>query len=313
MRDADGKLRAVVGGVLNLSANNFLRELAHSRVGVTGCYCLVSAGANPRCALHPEADRVLAPARALGETCGAGQPESDWEIFWPTQPIVSRYLLSSNGWEVVAGAPGGGSLCPADRRPQAHAGDRHYFPADRCRADVAGDSAPARPLEHLHRTVRQLAMQPAAVSDLPVQRDDEIGELASSFAEVLHQLSERESALKAAKDRAAASEADRGDCQPCAGLRGVHRRQRALRLREPGLRAPLRAARRPGGRPVAARAVGYAREHVANAPYLEEARGGRVITFTRESADGLAWKSPTSPRGTMPRTPCPACTCSRAT
>lgn len=62
------------------------------------------------------------------------------------------------------------------------------------------------PLEHLHRTVRQLAMQPTAVSDLPVRRDDEIGELAGSFAEVLHQLSEREAALKAAKDRAAASE-----------------------------------------------------------------------------------------------------------
>ncbi len=84
-------LRAVVGGVLNLSASNFLRELAHSRVGVTGYYCLVSSGANPRYALHPEADHVLAPARAIGETCGAEQPESEWEALWPTQPIVSRY------------------------------------------------------------------------------------------------------------------------------------------------------------------------------------------------------------------------------
>lgn len=290
MRDADGKLRAVVGGVLNLSANNFLRELAHSRVGVTGYYCLVSAGANPRYALHPEADRVLAPARALGETCGADQPESDWEIFWPTQPIVSRYLLSSNGWEVVAVLPAEEAYAPlidVRKRTLVIGIISLLITAALMWLVIRRLLAP---LEHLHRTVRQLAMQPAAVSDLPVQRDDEIGELASSFAEVLHQLSERESALKAAKDRAAASEkrieAIANHVPDFVAFIDVNERFAFVNqayARHFGLPADQVAG-------LSLRELWGTPEYVANAPYLEEARGGRVITFTRESADGLAWE-----------------------
>lgn len=286
LRDAHGNLRAVVGGVLNLSASNFLRELASSRVGVTGYYCLVSAGANPRYALHPETDRVFGPARAIGESCGAERPASAWEKVMPTQPVVSRYLLSSNGWEVV-------SVLPAREA---------YGPLLDIRLRTFGIGLISlvvtaalmwwvirrllAPLEHLHRTVRQLAMRPAAVSDLPVQRDDEIGELAGSFAEVMHQLSEREAALKAAEDRAAASEkrieAIANHVPDFVAFIDVNERFAFVNqayAREFGLPAEQIIG-------LSLRELWGTPEYVANTPYLDQARAGKLISFARETVNG---------------------------
>ncbi|SDC10763.1 PAS domain S-box-containing protein/diguanylate cyclase (GGDEF) domain-containing protein [Cupriavidus sp. YR651] len=290
LRGPDGELRGVVGGVLNLSASNFLRELAHSRVGVTGYYCLVSAGANPRYALHPDGDKVLAPARAVGEACGADQPESNWEMLFPEQPVVARYLLSSNGWEVVSVLPADEAYGPLLEIRQRAVG---IGLASLLIAAVLMWSVVRRllaPLEHLHRAVRQLATQPAAVSDLPVGRDDEIGELAASFAEVMHQLSEREAALKAAKDSAAASE----------------KRIEAIANHVPDFVAFIDAAERFAfvnqayarhfGLPaeqitgLSLRELWGTPEYVANKPYLDQARDGHAVTFTRESTEGTAWE-----------------------
>ncbi len=59
LRGPGGELRGVVGGVINLSLDNFLRELSRSPVGVTGSYCLVSSGPNPRYAMHRDAAKLL--------------------------------------------------------------------------------------------------------------------------------------------------------------------------------------------------------------------------------------------------------------
>ncbi|WP_458766450.1 sensor domain-containing diguanylate cyclase [Cupriavidus basilensis] len=206
LRGPDGRLLAVVGGALNFTESNFLGQLAHSRVGLTGGYCLVSSGTNPRYAMHPDPSKVMTPAKAHDETCGLGVPPSGWEIFNPTQPVVARYLLESNGWEVV-------SVLPADEAYAPLIAARHKT------LMVAGVSLLLAallmwlvirrllaPLELLHRVVSEVPKNPAALAALPTGRNDEIGELATTFGAVMHQLSEREAALSAAKDRAAESE-----------------------------------------------------------------------------------------------------------
>lgn len=281
-----GELRAVVGGVLNLSSSNFLRELAHSRVGVTGSYCLVSAGPSPRYAMHQDPAKILAPARAIGETCGSDKPEPFWEALRPTQPIVARYLLEANGWEVVAVLPAREAYAPlvqARARVMAAAGMSLVIAAILMWLVMSRLLAP---LQRLTRVVRQVAANPAAVAELPLGREDEIGELAGTFAEVIGQLSEREAALKAAKDRAAESE----------------KRIEAIANHVPDFVSSIDANERyvfvnqayacHFGLP-AAQIVGLTlrelwgtQAYLASKPYLEQAYAGKLVTFTRENADG---------------------------
>jgi diguanylate cyclase (GGDEF)-like protein/PAS domain S-box-containing protein len=281
-----GELRGVVGGVLNLADSNFLRELSRSRVGITGSFCLVSSGTNPRYAMHPDVTRVLTPARAIGEACGADQPAALLEVVTPRQPVVARYLLESNGWEVVAVLPAAEAYAP--------------LISVRHRTLVMGAVTMAmaaalmwlvmwrllEPLQRLHRAVRQLGTNPNAVADLPLGRADEIGELAATFAEVVAQLSEREFALKAAKDRAAASEKRIeaiADHVPDF-ISFLDMQQRYVFVNQAYARRYGVPAQQIVG--LSLRELWGTQEYLACQPYLEQASGGRAVTFTRESADG---------------------------
>ncbi|GLC91611.1 hypothetical protein Tamer19_10190 [Cupriavidus sp. TA19] len=282
----NGELRGVVGGVLNLSANNFLRELAHGRVGVTGSFCLVSAGASPRYAMHPDPTRVLAPARAVDEACGVERPASMLEVVRPTQPIVARYLLQSNGWEVVAVLPATeafAALVDVRQRTIIIAGISLLFAAALMWLVMRRLLAP---LQRLHRAVRQIAANPAALADLPTGRADEIGELATTFAEVVAQLSEREAALKAAKDRAAESEKR---IEAIANhvpdfVSFIDRQQRYVFVNQAYAQHYGVPAQQIAG--LSLRELWGTQEYLACRPYLEQAFAGRPVTFTRESADG---------------------------
>ncbi|WP_420991436.1 diguanylate cyclase domain-containing protein [Cupriavidus sp. 30B13] len=206
LRTPDGKLLAVVGGALNFSESNFLGQLAHSRVGLTGSYCLVSSGDNPRYAMHADAWKVMAQARALGDSCGVEAPRSAWEAMNPSQPIVARYLLETTGWEVVSVLPAREAYAPlieARSKTMLSAGFSLVLAALLMWLVIRRMLAP---LELLHRVVGQVPKDPAALAALPTGRNDEIGELATTFSTVMQQLSEREAALSAAKDQAAESE-----------------------------------------------------------------------------------------------------------
>ncbi len=286
MRGPAGELRGVVGGVLNLADSNFLRELAHSRVGTTGSFCLVSAGTQPRYAMHADLSRVLTPARAIGEACGAEQAPSLLEVLTPTQPIVARYLLASNGWEVVAVLPAAEAYAPLITVRQRTlvmgaitmviAGGLMWLVMWRLLA----------PLQRLHRAVRQLGSNPGALAELPVGHADEIGELAATFAGVVAQLSEREAALQAAKDRAAASEKR---IEAIANhvpdfISFIDTQQRYVFVNEAYARRYGLPAQQIVG--LSLRELWGTQEYLACQPYLQQAGTGQAVTFTRESADG---------------------------
>lgn len=286
MRGPGGELRGVVGGVLNLADSNFLRELAHSRVGTTGTFCLVSGGSNPRYAMHSDVSRVLTPALAIGEACGADHAPSLLEVLTPTQPIVARYLLESNGWEVVAVLPAAEAYAPLVKvRERTFAiGALTMLIAAALMWLVMRQLL--EPLQRLHRAVRQIGTNPAAVADLPVGRADEIGELAVTFAEVVAQLSEREAALKAAKDRAAASEKR---IEAIANhvpdfVSFIDMQQRYVFVNQAYAQRYGVPAQQIVG--LSLRELWGTQEYLACHPYLEQARAGQAVTFTRESADG---------------------------
>jgi diguanylate cyclase (GGDEF)-like protein/PAS domain S-box-containing protein len=279
-------LRAVVGGVINLSLNNFLHELARSPVGVTGSFCLVSAGPGPRYAMHPNPAKLLTPARAVGETCGADQPESFWEPLRPRQPVIARYLLETNGWELVAVLPAEEAYAPlfgARRRIVAIGALSLAFAAALMWLVMWRLLAP---LHRLHRAVRRVAANPAAASELPVGREDEIGELSATFAEVMHQLSEREAALKAAKDHAAESEKR---IEAIANhvpdfVSFVDMNERFVFVNQAYAHHFGLPAQQIIG--LSLRELWGTQAYLASRPYLEQAFAGNAVKFTRESPDG---------------------------
>ncbi len=286
LRGPDGELRAVVGGVINLSLNNFLRELARNPVGVTGSFCLVSAGPNPRYAMHRDPAKLLTPARALGETCGVEQPVSFWEPIRPHQPVIARYLLESNGWELVAVLPAKEAYAPLLEA-------RHRVVAIAALSLVIAAALMwlvmwrlLAPLQRLHRAVRRVAANPAAVSELPVGREDEIGELSATFAEVMRQLSEREAALKTAKDHAAESEKR---IEAIANhvpdfVSFIDMNERFVFVNQAYARHFGLPARQITG--LSLRELWGTQAYLASRPYLEQALAGKVVKFTRESPDG---------------------------
>lgn len=206
LRSPEGRLRAIVVGSLNLLRNNFLLDLAHNRVGATGMYCLTSSGQNPRYVMHADGAKLMKAAKAVGESCGTEKTSSAFEILEPTQPVVARYLLESNGWELVATLPAMEAYGPLAqvRRKVVLAGGIGLLVAVGLMWIVVQHLLV--PLERLHRAIqRDPGNLEAHLPETDTPRD-EVSELASTFSRVIRQLVERESALQKAKEQAHASE-----------------------------------------------------------------------------------------------------------
>ncbi len=115
---AQGRFAGLVGGWLDLSSSNFLVEVLHNRLGTTGFYCLVSAGSHPVYVQHPDPAQARQPARPIGDTCGQDDRAALFEFLTPTRPVVSRYLMSTTGWELVALLPAREAYAPLHRMQQ---------------------------------------------------------------------------------------------------------------------------------------------------------------------------------------------------
>ncbi|CAG9184953.1 sensor domain-containing diguanylate cyclase [Cupriavidus pinatubonensis] len=207
VRSADGRVRAVLVGSLDLRRENFLLALSRSRIGVTGTYCLVSSGQSPRYVVHVDPAKVLQPASSEDESCGTDTARSIWEFAWPTRPIVARHRLETAGWELVATLPAIEAFSPITRArlriltavgaALAISGLLMWRVARRLLA----------PLESLERAVQESATDFSRCASLPTSREDEIGSLAKTFARVMGQLAKRTSALLAARKLAEEREA----------------------------------------------------------------------------------------------------------
>ncbi|CAG9177616.1 hypothetical protein LMG23992_03550 [Cupriavidus laharis] len=199
---AQGHFAGLVGGWLDLSSSNFVVEVLHNRLGTTGFYCLVSAGSRPVYVQHPDPAQARQPARAIGDTCGEDDRAALFEFLTPTRPVVSRYLMSTTGWELVALLPAREAYAPLHRMQQ-----RFLMLAGLALVLVAVSIWLAvrhllAPLTRLHEVVRDSASDLSAFERLPArQHRDEIGDLARAFTRLMRDVRDRRQELDRSERR----------------------------------------------------------------------------------------------------------------
>lgn len=198
----DGAFAGLIAGWLNLSLPNFLMEAMYNRVGITGFYCLVSSGHEPVYVHHPDPMQARKPAMAVGDTCGIDNRPAALEYLTPHQPVISRYLMTTTGWELVAVLPAREAYSPL-RLMQW----RILALALVALCVVAGliwisVRQQLRPLSRLHAVVRDSADDLSAFERLRERvHDDEIGDLTRAFVHLMHELRERQQLLDRSERR----------------------------------------------------------------------------------------------------------------
>lgn len=286
LRSSDGSLRAIVAGSLNLLRENFLQELTRNRIGATGTFCLISSGDNPRYVMHTDLSNLLKGAKAIGESCEADTAPAALGFIHPKQPIVSHYLLDTNGWELVANFPAAEAYAPLNdvRRKLILAAGIAIALAAVLMWMVSHRLMV--PLVRLHGLVQQNARGRLMHSPMSMTTGDEISDLTTTFSEFMRQLAERETALERAKDEARASE----------------RRIQAIANHLPDLASYVgRDERYVFVNDAYERRFGLASEQIVGQsiqelwgatayaevkPYLDEAFAGASVAFDRDSGDG---------------------------
>jgi diguanylate cyclase (GGDEF)-like protein/PAS domain S-box-containing protein len=203
---SDGTMIGVLGGALNLLEPNFLGRIAHSRIGIAGFYCLVSGGPRASYIMHRDRTKLGTTARLTGENCGDDFQPRRYEFLTPERPLVSRHILESTGWELVAVMPGHEAYAPL-RAMQA----RMKMIAALA-AVIAGIGAwlatwyLLSPLSRLRDVVRRSREDGSAYSALVLQRNDEIGEVGREFVSLMSQVNHQNEALQRSADELRASE-----------------------------------------------------------------------------------------------------------
>jgi len=206
VRDAAGRVVAVLGGVALLNAPGFLDLLQETRLGASGGFLLVSpadrmfvAASDPAMVLKATPppgvnllhDRAMAGFRGTGVTVNAQGVEE----------LSAMVSVPSTGWFVVA------------RMPTAEA----FRPVDALRTFMLKNSVVLlvlmigvllfalprilRPLSEAARLMRDMALGKTELAPLPVVRDDEVGNLVTVFNYLVARLREKEMVLKASEAR----------------------------------------------------------------------------------------------------------------
>ncbi|WP_428852115.1 diguanylate cyclase domain-containing protein [Imbroritus primus] len=193
---ADGRVVGMLGGALNLLKPNFLGRIAHHRIGVTGYYCLVSGGPRALYVMHRDTAQLGKAAHLTGENCGEQMQPSRYEFLAPNAALVSRYILQSTGWELVAVVPANEAYAPLRAM---HTRMKTIAIVVAAIAGVAAWLATwylLAPLSRLRDVVQRSHEDDAAYESLVLQRNDEIGEVGREFASLMSQLNLQNDALR---------------------------------------------------------------------------------------------------------------------
>lgn len=187
-----GAFLGLVAGWLNLGHPNFLVEIGHSRLGITGFYCLVSAGAAPVYIQHPDPAQAHQPASAVGNTCGVDDQAAPLEFLTPTRPVIARRLMATTGWELVAVLPAHEAYTPLRQLQR-----RFLMMSGLVLAVVAlliwlAVRRLLTPLSRLHQVVRDSASDVDAFERLPQRpQRDEIGDVTRAFIRLMRDVRQR--------------------------------------------------------------------------------------------------------------------------
>ncbi len=189
---SSGAFVGLVGGWLNLANSNFLVEIGHSRLGITGFYCLVSAGAAPVYVQHPDPAQARQPARPFGDTCGVDDSAAPLEFLTPRRAVIARRLMATTGWELVAVLPAHEAYAPLRQMQR-----RFLMTSGIALAVVAlliwlAVRRLLTPLSRLHQVVSASASDVDAFERLPQRpQRDEIGDVTRAFMRLMRDVRQR--------------------------------------------------------------------------------------------------------------------------
>jgi diguanylate cyclase (GGDEF)-like protein/PAS domain S-box-containing protein len=201
---SDGKVLAVLTGVVMLKQNNMLGTLGSTKVGKAGYFFVVTKGADPIYVVHPDRSRLLKPRSAYVnvETSGAAAKfEGSVEgINGDGAGATFSYKsLTAVHWML-------GAVLPHDEAyaPVAAAERRLIVIA----IVVATLVTPLlwmlawrvlTPLSRMRDAIRNMSNQPIAFAPVDIVHDDEIGELAKSFNTLMQQREDAQSSQRASE------------------------------------------------------------------------------------------------------------------
>ena len=181
VRDATGKMIAVVGGGLQLQRGNLFGQLAQAPVGRTGHFEIVTRGATPVYVVHPDPAKLLTAAAPLTDN----------------GDIVTRKLIRTVDWELRVILPAWEAAAPALEAQRQLV----------WRLGVLGLVAALliwltmqwllRPLSTLHAAIRNQRESPGAALTLETAGQDERGDLAREFVALMRTLDDRQAELAA--------------------------------------------------------------------------------------------------------------------
>jgi diguanylate cyclase (GGDEF)-like protein/PAS domain S-box-containing protein len=180
VRDDEGRLVAVAGGVLQLQRGNLFGQLAQAPVGRTGRFEVVTSGAAPVYVVHPDPARLLTGAAPID----AGD-------------IVTRKLIRGVDWELRVVLPAWEAAAPAREAQRQLAGQLGLLGTLTALLIWLAMRWLLAPLATLHAAIRTQRESPGTALQLDTSGDDERGDLAREFAALVDTLEQRRAELGA--------------------------------------------------------------------------------------------------------------------
>ena len=191
MRDAAGNVAAVLTGVLRLGKPNVLGRLASERIGRSGYFSLLTKGDDPVYIVHPDARRILQPWSTFGSTAATTAALRGTAVTTEdrngqgVRALFSYRTLRTANWLLVAVLPSEEAFAPIDRAERKLAlfaamlgllvAAVVWLMVDRLLA----------PLTRLRDHIKRLRGTLGPALPAPVERADEIGDLAIAFNELM--------------------------------------------------------------------------------------------------------------------------------
>jgi len=206
IRDAQGAVIGVLAGVTGLDAPNFLDEITEGRYGETGGYLLVDAQ-HRLVITASDKSRVMellpAPGVNLATDRFIGGFESSTVAVNPqgVEVLASAKGIPVAGWYLVASLPTAEAFSPIREMQQ------RMLWATLLLTLLAGALTwwvvrrQLSPLLSTARTLAALSDSGLAPPPLPINCDDEIGQLIGGFNRLLETLGSREAALRDSEER----------------------------------------------------------------------------------------------------------------
>lgn len=199
--DSDGKVLAVLTGVMMLNRSNILASLGSEKIGKAGYFFVVTKDPDPVYVVHPDQGRLLKARSAyVNAVTSHASAEFDGSVEGKNgdgaASIFSYKSLSTVAWVL-------GTVLPLDEAylPVVAAERRAMLIALAFAALVTPllwmlAWRVLTPLSRMRDAIRKMSDKPVAFSPVDIAGDDEIGELAQSFNLLMKQREEADSSRR---------------------------------------------------------------------------------------------------------------------